>query len=305
LADRRSGEPAAPGAIDGDERLTLMPRVVGEVLTMFCRRQFTCRGQVSPEAVSVTGVAEGGEATAVQVTIPLAGSDEAIRFVLTQEGVRGLAALVGDGEGPVATGELTLGERELVIDVLGQTAETFVVQLAGGSGGSPLDAGEAALDIVPVKALNQPADGWLSLVCSGEGDDGLQLRMDVDLPGVQAFAGADSGTDGEGDGVRAVKFGSLGAAAEDVPQHRIDLLIDVPLELTVELGRTTRRIREVLSLGPGSVIELDKLAGEAVDILVNGRPIARGEVVVIDENFGVRITEILGPGERINRLQPA
>ena len=69
--------------------------------------------------------------------------------------------------------------------------------------------------------------------------------------------------------------------------------MDVPLQVTVELGRTRKLIRDILELAPGSVIELDKLAGEPVDILVNGKLIAKGEVVVIDDNFGVRITKIV------------
>ena len=83
----------------------------------------------------------------------------------------------------------------------------------------------------------------------------------------------------------------------------IGLLMDVPLKLTVELGRTTKLVKEILALAPGSVVELDKLAGEPVDILVNEKLIAKGEVVVIDENFGVRITEIINPEERLSAVQ--
>ena len=83
----------------------------------------------------------------------------------------------------------------------------------------------------------------------------------------------------------------------------ISLLLDVPLKLTVELGRTTRTVKEILALAPGSVVEMDKLSGEAVDILVNEKLIAKGEVVVIDENFGVRITEILDPDVRLTAVQ--
>jgi flagellar motor switch protein FliN/FliY len=79
--------------------------------------------------------------------------------------------------------------------------------------------------------------------------------------------------------------------------------MDVPLQVTVELGRTRKLIRDILELGPGSVVELDKLAGEPVDVLVNGKLIAKGEVVVIDENFGVRVTEIVSPIERASSLQ--
>ena len=82
----------------------------------------------------------------------------------------------------------------------------------------------------------------------------------------------------------------------------IELILDVPLTLTVELGRTVRAIREVLEMGPGSLVELDRMAGESVDVLVNNKLVAKGEVVVIDENFGVRITDIISPKERLQRL---
>ena len=81
-------------------------------------------------------------------------------------------------------------------------------------------------------------------------------------------------------------------------RKNIDLIMDVPLQVTVELGRTHKQIREILEFGQGSIIELDKLAGEPVDILVNGKSIAKGEVVVIDESFGVRITDIIHPSKR-------
>jgi flagellar motor switch protein FliN/FliY len=78
--------------------------------------------------------------------------------------------------------------------------------------------------------------------------------------------------------------------------------LDIPLEVSVELGRVTMLIRELLEVGTGSIVELQKAAGEPVEVLVNGRLIARGEVVVVEDNFAVRITEILSPAERIQRL---
>jgi len=76
----------------------------------------------------------------------------------------------------------------------------------------------------------------------------------------------------------------------------LERLFDVPVELAVEIGRTHMTIRETLALGPGSIVTLDRLAGEPVDLLVNGKPIARGEVVVLDEEFGLRVTEVLVSG---------
>ncbi len=87
-----------------------------------------------------------------------------------------------------------------------------------------------------------------------------------------------------------------------IMDHNLQLILDVPLQVTVELGRTEKLVRDVLDLSPGSVIELDKLAGEPVDILVNQKYIAKGEVVVIDENFGIRITDIIRPVDRIPKL---
>lgn len=85
--------------------------------------------------------------------------------------------------------------------------------------------------------------------------------------------------------------------------RNLNMLMDIPLQVTVELGRTKRSVKEILELASGSIIELDKLAGEPVDILVNSRLIAKGEVVVIDENFGVRITDILSKEDRLNNLR--
>jgi len=103
--------------------------------------------------------------------------------------------------------------------------------------------------------------------------------------------------------VQPVQFAPLVQPTLPVIDTNINLIMDVPLQVTVELGRTRKLIRDILELAPGSVIELDKLAGEAVDILVNGKLIAKGEVVVIDDNFGVRITEIVSPLERTYTLQ--
>ena len=98
--------------------------------------------------------------------------------------------------------------------------------------------------------------------------------------------------------VQHVQFMQFDQAKPKAPSGNLDLLMDVPLPVIVELGRTTMLVRDIMSLGPGSVIELEKAAGENVDILVNGRLIARGEVVVIEENFGVRIVEFVSSPEK-------
>ena len=99
--------------------------------------------------------------------------------------------------------------------------------------------------------------------------------------------------------VQPVQFPNLQNSISPQEQSNISLIMDVYMEMTVELGRTKKVIKDILGMGEGTIIELDKLAGEPVDILVNHKPIAKGEVVVIDENFGVRVTEILSPSERL------
>jgi flagellar motor switch protein FliN/FliY len=103
--------------------------------------------------------------------------------------------------------------------------------------------------------------------------------------------------------VQPAQFANLGGTQPPKDMGNIGLILDVPLQVTVELGNTRMKIKEILELGLGSVIELDKLAGDPVDIFVNGKLIAKGEVVVIDENFGIKVTDIVSHIERVNTLQ--
>jgi flagellar motor switch protein FliN/FliY len=91
-------------------------------------------------------------------------------------------------------------------------------------------------------------------------------------------------------------------ATPEQTARNFDLLLDIPLEVTVELGRTRVALRELLALGAGSVIELGKLAGEPLDVLVNGKLVARGECVMVNDKFGVRLTDIVSRSERLARL---
>lgn len=123
------------------------------------------------------------------------------------------------------------------------------------------------------------------------------------IPGgaIAGGAGAEKGPQqGESQAdIKTVHFPSFNNIGAGPTAPNMNLLMDVQMTLTVELGRTKMYIKEILGLGEGSIIELDKLAGEPVDLLINGRLIAKGEVVVIDENFGVRVTDIVSPVDRI------
>ena len=92
------------------------------------------------------------------------------------------------------------------------------------------------------------------------------------------------------------------APADTDGNNNLDLILDIPLRVTVELGRSRMVVSELLNLGQGSVIELNKLAGEPMEILVNDKLVARGEAVVVNEKFGVRLTDIISPKERVEQL---
>jgi flagellar motor switch protein FliN/FliY len=120
-------------------------------------------------------------------------------------------------------------------------------------------------------------------------------------PTSETTVAADESPSGRGSAIRVspVEFANLDEGVGASPLATMDLLLDVRVRLSVQLGRTQLSIREVLALGPGSVVELDKAANEPVDILVNDRLVAHGEVVVVDENFGVRVLDIVSPSARI------
>ncbi len=102
---------------------------------------------------------------------------------------------------------------------------------------------------------------------------------------------------------RKVEFGSLGGSEEASEKQNLDLLLDVPIPVTVEVGRTTMTLDEILALGPGSIVSLDKKAEEPVDLRVNGKLVARGEVVMVDDCYGLRVTQLLDPAGRIESLR--
>ncbi len=143
-------------------------------------------------------------------------------------------------------------------------------------------------------AMNMPMNGMNGMPQMGQQPMGMGMQMQGGAPvqGGMVMPGMNPN-------VQSVQFSPLLNGVTEAEQGNIGLIMDVFMEMTVELGRTRKMIKEILSMGEGHIIELDKLAGEPVDILVNHKPIAKGEVVVIDENFGVRVTEILSPAERI------
>jgi flagellar motor switch protein FliN len=134
-----------------------------------------------------------------------------------------------------------------------------------------------------------------------EDAEAAMLAMLEDLPDDDKGASADD-INFESPEVSNAQFQHLSEPASAPETRNIDILMDVNLPVAIELGRTRMSISEILGMGPGSVVELNKLAGEPVDVLVNYKIVAKGEVVVIDENFGVRITQLMTPEERLKML---
>ncbi len=119
------------------------------------------------------------------------------------------------------------------------------------------------------------------------------------------LAGSAPGDFGSGVPIQPVEFAQLGGQDAGGKPQNIQLLLDVRLPVTVELGRSRLPVREILEFGPGSIVELDRAASEPVDLLVNGVLVAHGEVVVIEDHFGVRLTSLISPEERIRSLARA
>ena len=130
---------------------------------------------------------------------------------------------------------------------------------------------------------DQMADEWAAAMAEAKATDGAGALATSESPAQFASFGAGGGT--------------TGGAGND-----INMILDIPVQLTVELGRTKIPIKHILQLAQGSVVELETMAGEPMDVLVNGYLIAQGEVVVVNDRFGIRLTDIVTPSERMRRL---
>lgn len=140
-----------------------------------------------------------------------------------------------------------------------------------------------------------------------------QVKEEETAPADTNEQEADNGSGGDGEDVKPASFDEIETSQDkmDVKQesgagengNNLERILDIPITISAELGRTRMVINNLLQLGHGSVIELDKIAGEPMEILVNDKLVARGEVVVVNEKYGVRLTEIVSPVERIKQLK--
>jgi flagellar motor switch protein FliN/FliY len=255
-----------------------------------------------------------------QVPLTITGGASGKGAILFNESTAALMAdllIGGDGSNPPET------LSDLHLSAVGEVGNQLAPALLEGLGkGMGKELGATAGDLSSVAAADLPATG----TALGARLTALEFSIEVEggvpspfllivgentaaslAAGPSAAAAAKpAATSGSGFGgsmnapiVQAAQLSQLTGGLPSGAGNNLELLMDVPLQITVELGRTQKMVKEVLALGPGSVLELDKLAGEPVDILVNEKLIAKGEVVVIDENFGIRLTEILAPRDRI------
>ncbi|MDR3191775.1 MAG: flagellar motor switch protein FliN [Treponema sp.] len=198
------------------------------------------------------------------------------------------AAALPGGNFFVASYQLNLGEGQAdqfweILDP--QVSADIAQSLSGGAAPSPM-----------------PAMGGMNGMAGMNGMNGMNGGS-MGMAGMSMNGGRSGGMSmGQPVKVQPVQFPGLVPRPTPQEAGNIVLIMDVYMEMTVELGRTRKLIKEILGMGEGTIIELDKLAGEPVDILVNHKLIAKGEVVVIDENFGVRVTEIVSPMERMSDI---
>jgi flagellar motor switch protein FliN/FliY len=220
------------------------------------------------------------------------------------------AAALPAGEFAVMTYQVNLGETSIQMwEILGASPAVDISQgLNGGSNQAQAPMGQPSMGNMGGMGMNNMGMQMPGMQMPGMQMPGMQMPgMGMQMPGMQMPGmgmGMMGGMPNLGPtNVQPVQFPNL-MQPRLGPQEsgNIGLIMDVSMEMTVELGRTRKLIKEILGMGEGTIIELDKLAGEPVDILVNHKLIAKGEVVVIDENFGVRVTEIVSPMERLNDM---
>ncbi|MEX2446399.1 MAG: flagellar motor switch protein FliN [Dehalococcoidia bacterium] len=257
----------------------------------------------SPETLEAMGGAIRGLLDLVSLTLfvdELAGAEVTLAGMQAGQAGETLAGLEGGAEpAPALRLQLALARASgSVCSLTLVIPSTLLEAVAGRLGGAPLDG--------PASAPPEPTPlrpGSHAGVRSAEEGPGFGLADDPARIASPRTAGAFDAAAGDEVDVHPVRFPSLSdAPSVDTSPRSLDLIMDVSMRVTVELGRSTMTVEDVLALGPGSVVELNKLAGEAVDVLVNDQLIARGEVVVVDENFGVRVTEIVSPRRRARAM---
>lgn len=277
-------------------------------------------GNASVEVKDSSAVQNELSGSAVQVQMGFNGSVNGQNLVVMGLNDAGAIASLMFGEDGTPPADLTEAHQSTLQEFFSSMLSAMATQIGQRSGAQ---IGTSAPDLSVITAGNQlrlPAGEVVKVTYSISIGGVLSSKFThiLDLNLAQSMIRASSMSRGgaqQGGGfmqqpmmtqqsvdISPVKFPPLSGSGIPENIQKIDLLMDVQLTLTVELGRTKQLVKDVLGLGEGSIIELDKLAGEPVDLLVNNKLIAKGEVVVIDENFGVRVTDIVSPSERLTKI---
>ena len=253
-------------------------------------------------------------------------------FILPEEAAKAIASLMNKEE------NIQLDEMAMSVlgEVISQMVGHQITALADKTGNKSISSVPPEATNIPKAVVALPSGDFVGVTYEinlGEGKSfpiwevlgpsvALEIARALSGGGQQKAAGSAMAGGGGGMNMGGMNMGGMGMGGgafgstnvqpvqfpnlmpHGGPQEsgNISLIMDVFMEMTVELGRTRKLIKEILAMGEGTIIELDKLAGEPVDILVNHKLIAKGEVVVIDENFGVRVTEIVSPMERMSNM---
>jgi flagellar motor switch protein FliN/FliY len=323
-ADEASGAPARKdyGALENAFHI-FNEQAAGTVSAIFNKK-------VAFETVSCakSDLAQAGqtlEAPVLLLTIPFkTGFEGDLYCVVSQKNVAHLSDLMmmGDGNAPY-----TDDHKDAIVELFGQIFGTYTTALGGkiGEQVSIEHISASAFDLSKPTAQMEQSDMAVVRGTIGEGDSWSMLFLIPDELGKQIMHAM--GAQSKSDSAQATKNDETGAEIHDgdnlssggdsfvetslsgdsirtsASHENIDMLLDVELDVYIELGRTNLSIKRILELAPGSIVELDRMAGEPVDLLVNEKVVAKGEVVVVDENFGVRIVSLVSAEDRIKSLK--
>jgi flagellar motor switch protein FliN len=298
----------------------------GTVISTVLNKNVAFKTELCEQGLKET-IAEKQPSVLLLLKVPLKGEVEGFFYIIIEKkNVAILSDLMMMGDG---TAEYSEDHKDAVAELFNQVMGAFTNIISGEWGGSvntdtielaEFDTDNPSLEIADhemiliSQSIEEMGDAYISVlvprdlsrqivdkaaIVTGSDDTGVMadsVGLNVseldDLASVTSF---DTGGSGGG----GATFAMGGGAA----QTNIEMLLDIDLDVSIELGNSMLSIKRILELAPGSIVELERMAGEPVDLLVNNKVVAKGEVVVIDENFGIRIVSLVSPEERIRSLR--
>ncbi|MBW7858653.1 MAG: flagellar motor switch protein FliN [Leptonema sp. (in: Bacteria)] len=277
-----------------------------------------------PETVSATEAGRDFNSSSVYFTQKMSGGLQGTMFLVipAADGAKISSVVMGSNGDSEAKTSLDSAQLATVKDTVGPLLYSVLSQFSAkvgqpvshagldvknGADGAPAFQDQRYLRIQYSLSIDSLLESKIIVLLGlGSARDFLNRNAHDSMAG---YSSGDSGVDNQHTPsanqlpIQDVEFPSISTTVQGLASPNLDLLLDVQMTVTVELGRTKKYIKEILLLGEGSILELDKLAGEPVDLLVNGKLIAKGEVVVIDENFGVRVTDIVSSKDRLKLVK--